>query len=633
MKALIVEDNLSFAQSLQKVLLEEGWQVEISHSWGKASPIIDKSAFDLLIIDIVLPDKQGLEILEILSEKKSHNFTKIALISALCDESMITKKIPKNLKNYCIFFKKPIEETLFLNFLQKVKPLKTSSNESSPLEAFFEKGIPSKPIRFYFPKSQTFNAKDLIPAIYLSHLKKFSGDFEITSDNDTSTIQFYKGHITQLISNSKKSFFGNLLVEHGLSLKEDVQALLESKESKKSLGEALVEKELLSPYMLNFILKEQIKIRLSEILSYPSFKMNILEKDIEQQDHDIDFNKIDLIEWLADSLQTELKHNFFNSFHMDLHAYPIQKSTQININLIHQKQFLQDYNLLFKNLNTQTMEEIVASSKKRTYTLQLLYFGFLTKSIYLEDKKEESVNLKKTELILDSILEKDSKDLFSILNLPWNSSVQEVKKNYIQLTKTIHPDLLPKEVPELLKEKCNEAFNKLTKSHDVLKNDEKRTKYMTSQKKSTFIDLMNKYEEGLTKIKKGEYDVATKVLSQIIHYDQTPSNTCLYLLWAKMKSKENDISKNQVEQMKIKRTIDSCPISLRTSPLFWYVKGLFYVQVKQYEKAKELFKKSLQIKKNFTEAKKELMFTNQLLKSQLKSKSKNIFSLFLKKSS
>ena len=340
------------------------------------------------------------------------------------------------------------------------------------------------------------------------------------------------------------------MVEHGLSLKEDVQTLLEDKESKKSLGEALVEKELLSPYMLNFILKEQIKIRLSEILSYPSFKMNILEKNIEQNDHDIDFNEIDLIEWLADSLQTELKPDFFNFFYMDFHTYPIQKSTQINISLIHQKQFLQDYNSLFKSFNTQTMEEIISSSKKRNYTLQLLYFGFLTKSIYLDNKKEESVNLKKTELILDSILEKDPKELFPILNLPWNASVQEVKKNYIQLTRTIHPDLLPKETSNLLKEKCNEAFNKITESHEILKDDKKRREYMANQKKQTFIDLITKYEAGLLKIKKGEYDVANELLSQIIHYDQTPSNACLYLAWAKMKSKENDISKNQVEQMK-----------------------------------------------------------------------------------
>ena len=152
MKALIVEDNLSFAQSLQKVLSEEGWQVEISNSWEKASPIINTSVFDLLIIDVVLPDKQGLEILEILSKKKSHNFTKIALISALCDELMVTKKIPKNLQNYCTFFKKPIEVDLFLNFLQTVKTFKTGSSESSPLESFFEKGIPSEPLRFYFLK-------------------------------------------------------------------------------------------------------------------------------------------------------------------------------------------------------------------------------------------------------------------------------------------------------------------------------------------------------------------------------------------------------------------------------------------------------------------------------------------------
>ena len=118
---------------------------------------------------------------------------------------------------------------------------------------------------FYLSQNKTFDSKDLIFSIFLAHLKKFSGEFKITTDNKTETlIRFYNGHIIKLTSNSEISFFGALLVEHGLSLKEDIEALLENKQSNKLIGELLVEKELLSPHMLNFMLKEQVKIRLSE---------------------------------------------------------------------------------------------------------------------------------------------------------------------------------------------------------------------------------------------------------------------------------------------------------------------------------------------------------------------------------
>ena len=633
MRALLVDDNRSLQNVLKTFLLKEGWEVQTSGSWKEACPLIEHNLFDLFVLDILLPDKQGFEILEILSKKNQTSFTKIALISGFFDAPAVQKKIPLALKKQCVFFKKPIQEEVFLNFLKDLQPQKVY--KSSPFfDFFFDPGPPQKALKAYLPEQHTFDSKDLIPSLFLTHLKQFTGDLNIETDKDQkSLLKFYEGTMTSLISNSEKSFFGNLLVEHGLSLPENIQGFLVSaKNSNKRLGEKLVEEQLLSPQMLNFILKEQIKIRLSEMMDSSSFQIKVINKiySTEQIKTEIDFNELDFIEWLADSLKTEFKSKNLEKFYLEVKNKKLQKSSKINRILINHKDFLKDYNLLFTQIQPdQSIKSFIRSSKRKTDSLKLLYFGLLTKSIFLRGETKEFLNGQKMESILDSILEKDSGDLFAILNLPWKASTEEVEKNYRQLIQTIHPDLLPPSVSTSLRKKAEETFEKITTSYKQLKEKSKREKYIQQQTEKNFMNVIVFYEEGIQHIKNKNYKEGLKSLLKIADHKQAPSDTLLYTLWAQLKSENTDLLKNRKKGIDIKQKIDSCSISLRTSPLFWYVKGLFYIQIQQYEKAKKLFKKSLQIKKNFISAKEELI----LIKKLGTQKKQNLFQLLLKKSS
>ena len=634
MRALILEDNISLANVLKEFLLKKGWQAQICSSWKEADLMIDQGLFDLYVIDILLPDTQGFEVLKALSEKNQICFAKIALISGFFDHSAVMKKIPPVLKKQCVFFKKPIQEKSFLQFLKDFQPHRIYKKPSF-FEGFFCPGLPPKALNFYLPEKQTFDSKYLISALFLSHLKGFTGDLKIQTDKgQKDLVKFYKGAIFSLISNSKKSFFGNLLVEHGLSSQENIQFFLEdTKNSQKRLGEKLVKSQLLNPQMLNFILKQQIKIRLSEIMKSSSFHLKIINKKYETETikTEIDFNELDFIEWLADSLQTELRVEDLEKFYLGIKNKKIQKSSKINRILINHKKFLEDYNFLFQQIKAdQTIESFINSSPHKNHSLKLLYFGLLTKSIFLRGEKKELLNLQKTMgLTLDSILEKDSEDLFAILNLSWKASIEEVEQNYKQLVQTIHPDLLPSKAPEPLRKKCEAAFKKINHSYKYLRDTTKRAKYLEQQTEKDFINVIQLYEEGLTYIKNKKYKEAHKSLLKIADHKQAPSNTILYILWAKLKSEDKEISQNRKKGIEVQQSLNSCPIDLRISPLFWYVKGLFFVQAKKYDKAKELFKKALQIEKNFTEAKTELIRIKHL---RAKKKPK-FFQGLLKKSS
>jgi len=71
MKLLIVEDNFQLADDLSRFLSEHGFIVEIAETLESARGKIELYDYELIILDIGLPDGSGLEIIKQLKNKKS----------------------------------------------------------------------------------------------------------------------------------------------------------------------------------------------------------------------------------------------------------------------------------------------------------------------------------------------------------------------------------------------------------------------------------------------------------------------------------------------------------------------------------------------------------------------------------
>lgn len=66
---LIVDDNEDLGQTIADVLRKEGNKVSIALSGGHASAILDKDIIDLVLLDIKLPDLNGIKLLEDIKQK------------------------------------------------------------------------------------------------------------------------------------------------------------------------------------------------------------------------------------------------------------------------------------------------------------------------------------------------------------------------------------------------------------------------------------------------------------------------------------------------------------------------------------------------------------------------------------
>jgi DNA-binding response OmpR family regulator len=80
-KALIVEDHLPIVELIHECLRYEGIATSIVHDGNSAIKKIKEEKFDLIILDVMLPHVNGLEICKIFREHD--DLTKILILSAL----------------------------------------------------------------------------------------------------------------------------------------------------------------------------------------------------------------------------------------------------------------------------------------------------------------------------------------------------------------------------------------------------------------------------------------------------------------------------------------------------------------------------------------------------------------------
>jgi DNA-binding response OmpR family regulator len=80
MRVLVVEDEKKTASFIRKALQSEGFAVDVTHRGDEVLTLLETTAFDAMVLDIMLPGLDGLGVLKQLRARK--NATPILLLSA-----------------------------------------------------------------------------------------------------------------------------------------------------------------------------------------------------------------------------------------------------------------------------------------------------------------------------------------------------------------------------------------------------------------------------------------------------------------------------------------------------------------------------------------------------------------------
>lgn len=98
MKLLLVEDNNRISEFVIKGLEESGFIVVLAENGIEARSLIGKKEWDIVLLDIMLPDIDGIELLQHTRYKKI--YTPILVISALGDSEDKIKALDSGADDY-----------------------------------------------------------------------------------------------------------------------------------------------------------------------------------------------------------------------------------------------------------------------------------------------------------------------------------------------------------------------------------------------------------------------------------------------------------------------------------------------------------------------------------------------------
>ncbi len=99
-KILFVEDEKVLRDTLQESLVANKFEVQIATNGEEASELINKNKYDLVLLDVILPKKNGFEVL---SEMKDLNrTTPVILLTNLSGSINVQKALDLGIHNYLV---------------------------------------------------------------------------------------------------------------------------------------------------------------------------------------------------------------------------------------------------------------------------------------------------------------------------------------------------------------------------------------------------------------------------------------------------------------------------------------------------------------------------------------------------
>lgn len=138
MKILIVDDSRLNLQYAKDVLNKNkiNCEVETINSPLKALEIIRTKTIDIVLLDIIMPEMSGLELLEILRRERKFEELIILMFTSLSDKKNLQKSFELGANDYIT---KPIEEVEFISRIKAAMRIKSNQDEIATALSMLEK--------------------------------------------------------------------------------------------------------------------------------------------------------------------------------------------------------------------------------------------------------------------------------------------------------------------------------------------------------------------------------------------------------------------------------------------------------------------------------------------------------------
>ena len=140
-RILIVDDNPKNIQVLGKILTEAQYEIEYVQNGAEAIEIIKTEAFDLILLDIMMPIMDGFEVCKSMRKNKTYNYIPIIFLTAKTDKESIVKGFKLGGQDYLT---KPFDSHELLARVKTHIELKKSREKLKDVNKWLEEKVALK---------------------------------------------------------------------------------------------------------------------------------------------------------------------------------------------------------------------------------------------------------------------------------------------------------------------------------------------------------------------------------------------------------------------------------------------------------------------------------------------------------
>ncbi len=99
---VIIEDNVDLATALSDALVQQGYTVSRAQNGEEGISLIEKQNPDLLLLDTLLPEMSGIDVLESLKAYRAERNLKVIILSNVDDPEALKRARQYDIEEYLI---------------------------------------------------------------------------------------------------------------------------------------------------------------------------------------------------------------------------------------------------------------------------------------------------------------------------------------------------------------------------------------------------------------------------------------------------------------------------------------------------------------------------------------------------
>lgn len=449
--------------------------------------------------------------------------------------------------------------------------------------------------------------------------EKLTGKLAFKKDTVVKSAFFKEGKLTFASSNVAAESIAGRLVEQGKITEDQHHDVNTLAESSGGVEAALMQLGLVQPAEIMDLIKETAQGVLVDVFEWRSGRFEFKEGEKPPPAAPpMSFSVIDLIKKGAELLDGERIKAFLGDRFQ-------QKAMKNHTAMEHiDKLGLKpaEFRLTRMVNGLATGEEIVAEwsggdAEKETRALQVLYILTQTKMVELAapqrkieidsdavEREQEEIQ-EKVEQLKHLIEGLKGKNYFEVLGVDRNAPLDECKKAFLKLARTYHPDKLPENAPDELREAQQRLFGIYSEANDTLTDERKRDEYIAELNAkdqvgdvevNAVLEAEMAFQDGEIHLKKKDYKAALECFQKAYDLNDEEGEHLILLGWItyldsggkKVKEAQNLIKRG----LKMRKDVDRG----------WMFLGHIEKKTGDLDKAEKYYLKTLQLNPNNAEA-------------------------------